>query len=318
MNLGAIYEGIIEEGIKSELRTRAQVESQLASVKKQYKKLQKREQKFFDKESFKNPYADTRILHGDPNKEIRRVLVGVDIGVAELLVADQLAQRGKPVDLVMSHHPQGIALAGLADVMRVQTDLLENLGIENSIAKGLMDKRITEVTRRLHSGNHTRVVDVARLLDIPLMCCHTPADNHVAKYLQKMMDTQKPKTLQKVEDLLMKEPEYKAAAKEKIGPCILVGKPKDKAGKVVVDMTGGTSGSQDIFGRLSQLGVGTMLCMHIGEKHLQKVRNEYIKVVNAGHMASDNLGMNLLLDKLNRKGKFEVVVCSGFRRFKRS
>ena len=70
------------------------------------------------------------------------------------------------------------------------------------------------------------------------------------------MDTQKPKTLQKVEDLLMKEPEYKAAAKEKIGPCILVGKPKDKAGKVVVDMTGGTSGSQDIFGRLSQLGVG--------------------------------------------------------------
>ena len=89
MNLGAIYEGIIEEGIKSELRTRAQVESQLASVKKQYKKLQKREQKFFDKESFKNPYADTRILHGDPNKEIRRVLVGVDIGVAELLVADQ-------------------------------------------------------------------------------------------------------------------------------------------------------------------------------------------------------------------------------------
>ena len=140
---------------------------------------------------------------------------------------------------------------------------------------------------------------------------------HVAQYLQRLMDRKKPKMLAQVIDLLLKEPEYQDAATNKAGPQILIGKPKDKAGKIFVDMTGGTEGSKDIFARLSQLGIKTQLGMHLSEAHFDKIKSEHMNVVIAGHMASDNLGMNLLLDKLEKKGNIDIVSCSGFRRFRR-
>lgn len=317
MTLKDIYEVFIGAGIKADLRGPKDVQKYLLEKKKQFRKLDPASRKFFDKEVLKNPYADLRIVHGTLDKQVKRILVGIDIDVGELLLADHLAQRGEGFDLVLSHHPIGIALAGLYDVMSVQTDLLIKLGVKDEIARDLMNKRIGEVARSVHSSNYDRAVDVAKLLNIPLMCCHTPADNHVARYLQKLVDTKKPNTLKQLVHFLMKEPEYQYAAAKKAGPEIIIGKDKDKAGRIFVDMTGGTEGSKDIFPRLSQLGIQTLLGMHYSQQHFQKIKAEHIYVVNAGHMASDNLGMNLILDQLAKKGKFEIVACSGFRRVKR-
>ena len=317
MTLKDIYEIFIQAGVKADLRGSKRVLKYLLEKKKQYKKLDPALRKFFDKECLKNPYADSRILHGDPKKQVKRILVGIDIDVGELLLADQLAQRGQGFDLVLSHHPKGVALAGLYDVMHLQTDLLVDLGIKERIACDLMGKRIDEVARSVHSSNHDRAVDAAKLLNIPLMCCHTPADNHVARYLQKLVDTKKPNTLKQLFNLLMREPEYQYAAAQKAGPKIIIGKANDKAGRIFVDMTGGTEGSKEVFSRLSQLGIQTLLGMHYSQVAFQKIKTEHISVVNAGHIASDNLGMNLILDRLAKKGKFEIVACSGFRRVKR-
>jgi putative NIF3 family GTP cyclohydrolase 1 type 2 len=57
--------------------------------------------------------------------------------------------------------------------------------------------------------------------------------------------------------------------------------------------------------------------MHIGEEHLKFARENHMNVVVAGHMASDTLGINLLLDELEKKEKIEVISCSGFRRYSR-
>lgn len=317
MTLKDIYEVFIQAGMKADLRGPKQVQKYLLDKKNQYKKLDAASRKFFDKEVLKNPYADSRILHGDPKKPVKRILVGIDIDVGELLLADQLAQRGKGFDLVLSHHPKGVALAGLHDVMSLQTDLLVNLGVKDDIARDLMGQRVAEVARGVHSSNHNRAVDAAKLLNISLMCCHTPADNHVARYLQKLVNTMKPNTLKRLVSLLMKEPEYQYAALQKAGPQIIIGKENDKVGRVFVDMTGGTEGSKNVFPRMSQIGIQTLLGMHYSQAHFQKIKCEHISVVNAGHIASDNLGMNLMLDRLVTKGKFEIVACSGFRRVKR-
>jgi hypothetical protein len=57
--------------------------------------------------------------------------------------------------------------------------------------------------------------------------------------------------------------------------------------------------------------------MHIPEKHLEEANKHHINVVIAGHIASDTLGMNLLLDAAEKAGqkKFSVIECSGFRRY---
>jgi hypothetical protein len=76
--------------------------------------------------------------------------------------------------------------------MHIQSDILSKFGVPINIAEDLMDGRIKEVERRLLPANHARAVDAARLLGIPFLCLHTPADNMVASYLQRLFDEKKP------------------------------------------------------------------------------------------------------------------------------
>jgi putative NIF3 family GTP cyclohydrolase 1 type 2 len=82
-------------------------------------------------------------------------------------------------------------------------------------------------------------------------------------------------------------------------------------------MTGGTEGSKDIFKKLSEAGVSTIVCMHLSEEHFKKAQEERMNVVIAGHIASDNVGLNIMLDEISKKEKFNILTCSGFERFSR-
>ena len=86
MKLKDVYDIFVREGIKAELRKPKQVNQYLLGKKKEFKQLKSQHRKFFDKECLKNPYADLRLLHGDSNREVKRILVGIDIDVGELLM----------------------------------------------------------------------------------------------------------------------------------------------------------------------------------------------------------------------------------------
>lgn len=166
-------------------------------------------------------------------------------------------------------------------------------------------------------ANHTRPVDAARLLDIPFICLHTPADNMVASHLQRLFEKEKPYFLSDVLDILRSIPEYKNAAIQSVGPKIVLGSKKRKAGKIFVDMTGGTEGAKEIFESITNSGISTIVGMHISEEHRKEAEKSHLNVIVAGHISSDNLGLNLLLDKLTKKNPLDIIECSGFRRFSR-
>jgi len=292
------------------------VQKLLDKERKNYEDLKNDEKGEFDQEKLKNPYSDTRLLCGDPEKEVRRVLAGVDMEVGEVLLADRISERGTLVDLVVAHHPEGKALAALHQVMHLQEDVLAKFGIPINVAEGIMASRISEVRRGLMPLNHNRAVDAARILGLPLMCIHTAADNMVNSFLQKLMDEKKPETLGEVVKTLKEIPEYAEAVKHEAGPSIVVGSKERRAGKIMIEMTGGTGGSEDAFAKLAQAGVGTLVVMHIGEKHRKEAEKNHVNIVIAGHMASDSLGMNLLLDELAGRG-VEIMPCSGLIRFER-
>jgi hypothetical protein len=96
----------------------------------------------------------------------------------------------------------------------------------------------------------------------------------------------------------------------------VLGSKDNRAGKVLVDMTGGTSGSEKSYAKLSQAGVGTIVGMHMSDKHREEAEKNHLNVVIAGHIASDSLGMNMLLDGIENRG-VEIIPCSGFIRHKR-
>jgi len=260
MKFRRIYETAVAKGMREDQRPKSVVEAKLKEAKKTYRKLKGVDKAAFDMASLKNPYADTRILNGTGDEEIKNVLVGIDIEVAELLLADRLREKGMKIDLVIAHHPEGRALAQLHQVMDIQPSLWEKYGFSKEVADGLMKSRIEQVGRGVAPANHTRAEDAARLLGIPFMCMHTAADNCVANYLQKMFNKKKPKKLKNVISLLKKIPEYKQGMKSNAGPYILIGEEDKDAGKIFVDMTGGTSGPDNLFPRLSQAGIKTVGC----------------------------------------------------------
>lgn len=315
MKLKEFYRKAIEVGIENDPRGKEQVLKDLERKRKEFEELKPSEKELFDLESLNNPYADSRILTGSEDTEVRNILVGIDIDVGEVLLAEALISKGKNIDLILSHHPSGKALANLYSVMNMQSDIFNLFGVPINIAEGLMEKRISEVERKLLPGNHTRAIDAAKLLGIPLMCLHTPADNMVASYLQRIFEKEKPYFLSDVIDILMTIPEYKNSAKESTGPKIVLGSKNRKAGKIFVDMTGGTEGAKEIFESLTNSGVSTIVGMHISEEHKKQAEKYHLNVIVAGHISSDNLGLNLLLDEISKTEAFIILECSGFRRF---
>ncbi len=232
------------------------------------------------------------------------------------MLADRLNQKGRQIDLIIGHHPRGTAGAELHEVMYVQADMLEEMGVPINVGEGIMSPRIREVQRARMSANHQRTVDAARLLDFPFMCVHSAADNLANDFVKSMLENEKPSTIGQIIDLLMQVPEYSEGARLKAGPTIIVGERKNRTGKIFVKFTGGTAGSDKAYEKLVQAGVGTMICMHMSEKHINLARENNLNVIIAGHMASDSLGMNLFLDELQKNG-VDIIPCSGLIRVKR-
>jgi len=318
MKIREIYQKAVDVGMSNDPRGRDAVLKDLQRIEKEYGDLKPGEKEFFDQESLINPYADSRILSGSGEEDVKTILLGIDIEVGEILLCESLKNRGGAVDLVVSHHPEGSAFANLYAVMYMQSDILRRYGVPINIAEDLMEQRVREVERRLMPLNHTRAVDAARLLGIPFMCLHTPADNMVATFLQSSFEEKKPYLLSDIIDFLRLLPEYREAAKNGSGPKILLGAESRKAGKIFVDMTGGTEGSKDIFQSLATTGVNTLVVMHLSEEHRKEAEKNHLNIVVAGHIASDNLGLNLLLDEVLKGSEIHILSCSGFQRVSRT
>jgi hypothetical protein len=316
LKLEQIYRKGVELGMSKDPRGRAGVKQVLEDAEKEYGGLKKDDRKFFDKEKLRNPFADTRILYGDPDLEIRNAIAGIDIETPELILVDRLREKGEKIDLCIAHHPEGPALAALSEVMRLQADVWEAYGVPINVGEALICERMSEIKRALLPQNHQRPIDTARLLDIPFMCMHTPCDNLVTDHLTRIFKRQKPRLVGDVIDLLLKEKEYRSSAERGMPPTALVGEAKKRAGEVLVDMTGGTEGPVGALEKLAQAGVGTIVAMHMGDKLKAEADKQHVNVVIAGHIASDNIGVNLFCDQLEKQG-VKTRSFSGFQRFSR-
>lgn len=313
MTIKEIYNLVIQMGIKADFRGEEGIKKFLENKRKKYEKMDEKEKEEFDKESLENPYLDSRIYHIADDKEIKKVLVGIDIEPAEILMTKEIGD----IDLIIAHHPIGKGLAHLADVMDLQCDVLNFYGVPINIAEGLMKERIEEVARGVNSANHQRTVDAAKLLKMNLVNFHTPLYNLAAKFLKDLIEEKRPERIGELIDLLKEIPEYKEAMKIGAGPKIFVGASENRCGKIALtEITGGTEGSPKLFEKMAQAGIGTVIGMHISEEHKKEAESAHLNVVIAGHISSDSLGVNLFLDELEKKG-IEIIPCSGLIRVSR-
>ncbi|MBI2436947.1 MAG: NGG1p interacting factor NIF3 [Candidatus Magasanikbacteria bacterium] len=317
MHVKQIFELGLKRGMEADPRGKKVIARNLARQQKEYDDLKPSHKKYFDLDRLTNPYPDCAIHVDNGKTAVRRVLAGIDISAAEILLASQLNERGQTIDLVISHHPVGKALVNLHQVMELTADVYEQEGIPIHVAEKIMEERRKEVGRGVHPLNQFQVIDMAKILGINFISTHTITDNMVDKFIRDMLYTVKPEQVQDIIDMLLTIPEYDTANHFGSGPRIVSGSPHHRIGKFMVEMTGGTNPSSKVYQELSQYGFSTIVGMHMKDESLTKAEKHYMNVIIAGHMSSDSLGMNLFLDELEKQG-IEVIPCGGLIRISRN
>lgn len=250
--------------------------------------------------------VDTEI--GCAGQDVKRVLAGIDMDTATLLAAKQ-----KGYDCVAEHHGiMGRAVRIGEQMLKDQMMLMYRFGVPINVAQKAIEKRARQESQKMHSKNLNRQADFAKFIDMPYLGLHTPADLIGQAIVQERMDAltkDKPfTTLQDVVDVLNEFPEVRGALQD---PAIRVGEPGSYAGKVCVLFAGVTGGGAQVYNTFFDYGVGTLIVMHMPEDDIKAVA-EHNKgnVIIAGHMASDSIGFNRVLDAWQAEG-LEVTRIGG-------
>ena len=251
------------------------------------------------------PYDTNIIVEGE---NIKKVLIGIDMETPELLLAQQMG-----FDCVVSHHPKADScIVDFSKVMDVQIDRMVKSGVPINKAQKALKKKQQSVDLGSHASNYDRVSSAARLMKMPYLNIHIPADFITEEIVQLKLDKAfktKPKT--KLQDIIEELKSWDYYIGKVAQPIIRVGSPSDYAGKIEVLMAGGTNGGVDVYKSYFEAGVGTIIAMHVPEDVKKAVAEQNIgNIIIAPHMPSDSIGL-LEIVKAWRKEGLEVTCMSG-------
>ncbi len=260
-------------------------------------------------------FPDCRIINL-PDNNICNIFVGIDIDVAELLLAERL--KDPEIDGILSHHPVCSAAYLMAEVARIQQKNWERLGVDKKISKTLADRIIREAKIQAGAENHLRVRDAARMLGLPLICIHTPIDNLVQDFFTIMLEGKSHISLGQIKKDIKGIPECVMSAQDGVEP-YMVGDsdPGKPLGRYMVDMTGGLDPPSEIFELLKKAGINTVVGMHYSMENIKAIEKCGLAAIICGHMASDSIGLNLFCDRLEQLG-INIISGSGLYRVRRT
>ena len=249
---------------------------------------------------FKSVPADSEIhIRG---RRIRKVLVAIDVGVAELLLARDLG-----CDAVIAHHPAGgrAKLEGYKVFLR-HIDQLREAGVPENAAKEAIKPKLRALELQHHPDNYDQTTSAAKRLRMPLVSIHSPCDEIGRKMIQHALKGLDGSSIVKdVVSRIGRFPEFRKAV-SKIE--VRLGHPKSKAGKIAISHAAYTNGGYEIAKTYFQNGIGTLSYIHIAESDLTKLASEPSgNLIVLGHIASDWLGINRLLNELEKKGLEPIV-----------
>jgi hypothetical protein len=251
--------------------------------------------------------ADSQVYVEAPG-DVRRVLVGVDTTLAEVLWAQQ-----NGFDAVIAHHPLGdLARTRFADVVHRQVEQMEAEGIDSETAQRAVTARLEAIHRSTHMSNVNALVDGARLAGMPLCNVHLACDIIARSAIVEML-RRRATAAATVGDAIEWFDEFPEYARGHARPEAWVGSAASALGRWTVAMAGGTNGGFPVFREYFSAGVDTIFAMHVAEDDLQRLRSACDQddtLVITGHMTTDSIGINALIAALEERG-IEVVRTSG-------
>ena len=240
---------------------------------------------------------------------LEKLMFGIDIGPAELLLARDLGCDG-----VIAHHPAGgSAMLRFPEVLSRQIELMVEHGVPDAVAVETVQPMLTRATMGAHAANFDRTPSVARLLRMPFLNMHLPLDEvgrqiMVAAIDEHLVGLDHAPTVQDAIDALLTIPELAEAATPIMVP---VGAVDSPLGKLAVVHGAGTNGGAAVAEVYFAHGVGTVLYIHCAGDEVRRLREGgHGNLIVSGHISSDMIGINRYVAEIEARG-VEVVRVSG-------
>lgn len=243
-------------------------------------------------------------------ENITKVLAGIDMGSAEIMIAKQ-----EGYDCVVRHHNMVPMLGKLGElVAESHYEKMVEYGLPANIAQKLVEHRKREIAMTFQGINLDSGPSVARLLNMPYLGIHTPADllgeRAVEEKVKEVYNKNSNPTVKEIFDNIVTLREYDEAP-EGQKPMIVVGEDTSFAGKTIVDFAGGLAPELDELKAYIHAGIGTFVCMHMENSIVKSLREDNrCNVICLGHMTSDAIGMNLIFEQWEKHG-IEVTRIGG-------
>ena len=243
-----------------------------------------------------------------PGKDLRRLLVGIDIGVGELLLA-----REQGFDGVIAHHPAGgHATVQFHHVLRRHAELMEDAGVPPEEAREAVEALSVPQETARHAANYDRIPAFARFLRLPFLNIHQPWDEMGRQRMVGALEVcGEEATVREGVAALQTLPEFGVA---ETAIAIRLGDATHPLGRWAVAHGAGTNGGYPVAKAYFAHGVDTVVYIHILPADLQRLREDRAlegkNLVVTGHIVSDSLGITPYLRRLREEG-LEVVALGG-------
>ena len=241
--------------------------------------------------------------------DLERLMVGIDIGAGDLLLARQLGVEG-----VVAHHPAGgTATLNFPEVLTRHVELMVEHGVPATAARDAIQGMMMRALLRAQASNFDHVPSVARLLGMPFLNLHLPLDelgrrvmeDTIREHTEPLGDTAR---VQHAIDALMTLPEFANAPTRIMVP---VGAVDEPLGKFAVVHGAGTNGGYPVARAYFEHGTRTVLYIHVAPEEAERLRREGGgNLIVSGHIASDLVGINRFVAALEERG-LQVVRMSG-------
>ncbi len=258
--------------------------------------------------------AGMDVLPGDSTiyingSNLNRIMFGIDIGPAELLLARELE-----CDAVIAHHPAGgESTLRFPEVLQKQIDFMVEHGVSEEAARAATQPMITGATMGAHAANYDRVPSFARHIRMPFLNIHLPLDEVGRRIMVSTVDAHlvnldRAPIVQDAIDALMTLPEFRRAPTRIMVP---VGALDNPLGRLAVVHAAGTNGGARIAAAYFEAGIGTVLYIHCSGAEVQQLQAVGGgNLIVSGHIASDLVGINRYVQAIEERG-VEVVRLSG-------
>jgi hypothetical protein len=243
-----------------------------------------------------------------PGSRISHILLGLEVGTAELFMARQLGYH-----CVVAHRPAGYS-GPVATVYHQHVTQMEEAGVPSTVAEDAAAGRIEQLEAAALLENYDHVPSVARLLEMPFLSILSPLEHLGQRILNARVDEAQAAssvlTVAQLRDAFLSLPEYAAA---RVPPRLALGDWAAPAGRIVVSHGAYAPPTAAIVRAYLTHGVDTLVLSGLPGEEIRELAAEGGlpgSILTLGASATASLGLNPYIARLRASG-LEVAPFAG-------